>query len=282
MNYDTLTIIDLHLLVIKRITKKLKPSASMASTSSYQVLLNEPDEVDDVPLPPTTTSTTTDAVEPTPAILEVAAISPPVASLPPPPYVVDGSTVVGSSTEPSHELPPQYVDIVKLPTYNESEQLLDDEESDEQQHANNRYLFWFLRPDSLSRGAGAESGGFHELGSETGSDAAFMFSFLLALIFNWLGFLVSYCFTRSLAAYYGAISGFGMSLVKWAFIAQHSEWSRDFMVENPWFCYAFVLFGWVIFMRGVFAYIQMKRMAYRTGAAASESTGAHPACTMFG
>jgi hypothetical protein len=253
----------------------------MASNSSYQVLHNEPDEVDDArPQQPAATSV---VVEPV-ATPEVSMSPPPpaAATLPPPPYVVDGSTVQSSSSgEPSHELPPQYVDVVKLPTYNESEQLLDEENEDEHdehdEHRNNRYFFWFLRPDSLSR----NESGFQEIGSETGSDAAFMFSFLLALIFNWLGFLVSYCFTRSLAAYYGAISGFGMSLVKWAFIAQHSEWSRDFMVENPWFCYAFVLFGWVIFMRGVFAYIQMKRMAYRSNAAAN-SNSANAACTMFG
>lgn len=251
----------------------------MASSTGYQVLHNQPDDLDDAaPEQPAAVSPSTSvAVEPE-VVPEVAVSPPSTATLPPPPYVVDESTVQSGSGESTHELPPQYVDVVKLPTYNESEQLLDEENEDEHdEQRNNRYFFWFLRPDSLSR----DESGFQEIGSETGSDAAFMFSFLLALIFNWLGFLVSYCFTRSLAAYYGAISGFGMSLVKWAFIAQHSEWSRDFMVENPWFCYAFVLFGWVIFMRGVFAYIQMKRMAYRSSATAS-STGPNHACTMFG
>lgn len=213
--------------------------------SRYQALRNQDDEIDALNDGPT----------------EVDSDSIPVLP-PPPPYVADASVVgTGGGADPSDdEPPPQYVDVVKLPTYNESENLLENDdgeyEEDEESHSN-RFFFSFLHGNAFGGQRDDDEAGY-----ETGSDAAFMFSFLLALIFNCLGFLVAYFFTRSLASYYGAISGFGISLVKWAFIAQHSEWSRDLMVEYPWFSYAFVLFGWVIFMRGIFAYIQMKRFAH--------------------
>ena len=41
---------------------------------------------------------------------------------------------------------------------------------------------------------------------------------LVSFIFNWVGFLIAYCFTNTLSSQYGAITGFGLSLVKWAFI----------------------------------------------------------------
>jgi len=248
----------------------------MSSNSSYQVLHNQDDEIDSEGAGIEVASSSATAAVETPSSASGGDTIP---TVPPPPYIADGSINVAESS--SHaELPPQYVDIVKLPTYNESENLVEDDNEEEERddgERSNRFFFWFLHGDTLN---GSPRGGDSESWYETGSDAAFMFSFLLALIFNWIGFLVSYCFTRSLASYYGAISGFGISLVKWAFIAQHSEWSRDFMVENPWFCYAFVLFGWVIFMRGIFAYIQMKRFAYRSNSANANAVNG-PSCTMF-
>jgi len=221
----------------------------MSSNPSYQVLHNEDDSDDADQGENVTTVTVTDndshpsavgQVEPIPILLGES----------PPPYVAEGDAC---DAEPSNEPPPQYSDVVKLPTYNESENLVQNEDDESDEH-NRSFFYWFNTDSHNQRDDSCY---------EVGSDASFMFSFLLALIFNWIGFLFSYCFTRNLASYYGAISGFGISLVKWAFIAQHSNFSRDFMVQNPWFCYAFVLFGWVIFMRGIFAYIQLRRLANR-------------------
>ena len=55
------------------------------------------------------------------------------------------------------------------------------------------------------------------------------FSFLVAFVFNWVGFLAGYCFSNSMSAQYGAVSGFGLSLVKWAFIVKVS---MTFMSDN--------------------------------------------------
>jgi len=225
----------------------------MSSNLCYQVLVNQEDDHDGInqngahDVPAGAVSSDPPPVEEAEGHVEPIAIH---HGQSPPPYVAEGSTSVA---EPSNDPPPQYTDVVKLPTYNESENLEENEPDEPNEHGRS-FFFWFNN-DTLNH--------HNDSRYDVGSDASFMFSFLLALIFNWIGFLVSYCFTRSLASYYGAISGFGISLVKWAFIAQHSNWSREFMVENPWFCYAFVLFGWVIFMRGIFAYIQMKRLANR-------------------
>ena len=40
----------------------------------------------------------------------------------------------------------------------------------------------------------------------------------MAFVFNWLGFFAAYCMTKTVAGRYGAISGFGLSVVKWVLI----------------------------------------------------------------
>lgn len=44
--------------------------------------------------------------------------------------------------------------------------------------------------------------------------------FLVAFLFNWIGFFLSFCLTTSAAGRYGAISGFGLSLIKWILIVR--------------------------------------------------------------
>lgn len=237
----------------------------MSSNPRYTPLHNE--DVDDTDAAPVTTTITTTTEETnnveSPALPPASGVGdvednpgPPNQS--PPPYTVSGGEPSHDHVEFSNEPPPLYTDVVKLPTYNESENLVDDDEDDEENeehetsHGQRSIFFNWLHHDTV------HSDG--ERDSPIGSDAWFMFSFMLALLFNWIGFLISYCFTNNLASYYGAIAGFGISLVKWTFIAQSSEWSKEFMMENPWFCYAFGLFGMVMFMRGIFAYIQLKRL----------------------
>lgn len=42
----------------------------------------------------------------------------------------------------------------------------------------------------------------------------------VAFLFNWIGFFLSFCLTTSAAGRYGAISGFGLSLIKWVLIVR--------------------------------------------------------------
>ncbi|GCB84546.1 hypothetical protein scyTo_0025245 [Scyliorhinus torazame] len=56
-----------------------------------------------------------------------------------------------------------------------------------------------------------------------GNDGIFMLTFFMAFLFNWIGFFLSFCLTTSAAGRYGAISGFGLSLIKWILIVRVSE-----------------------------------------------------------
>uniref|UniRef100_A0A8C7XHR7 Nedd4 family interacting protein 1 n=1 Tax=Oryzias sinensis TaxID=183150 RepID=A0A8C7XHR7_9TELE len=55
-----------------------------------------------------------------------------------------------------------------------------------------------------------------------GNDGIFMLTFFMAFLFNWIGFFLSFCLTTSAAGRYGAISGFGLSLIKWVLIVRAS------------------------------------------------------------
>lgn len=50
----------------------------------------------------------------------------------------------------------------------------------------------------------------------------FFSAFTVAFLFNWIGFFLSFCLTTSAAGRYGAISGFGLSLIKWILIVRVS------------------------------------------------------------
>jgi hypothetical protein len=65
--------------------------------------------------------------------------------------------------------------------------------------------------------------------------------FIVAFLFNWIGFLLLMCFCHTIAARYGALSGFGLSLAKWTLIVKHST---DFASrENSWLWWLIMAFG---------------------------------------
>ena len=49
-------------------------------------------------------------------------------------------------------------------------------------------------------------------------EISILVSFLVSFILNWIGFLVGYCLGNTYAARYGSTAGFGLSLIKWAFL----------------------------------------------------------------
>jgi len=64
---------------------------------------------------------------------------------------------------------------------------------------------------------------------------------VVAFLFNWIGFLLLMCFCHTIAARYGALSGFGLSLAKWTLIVKHST---DFGAhENGWLWWLVMAFG---------------------------------------
>ena len=80
-----------------------------------------------------------------------------------------------------------------------------------------------------------------------GTDLAFFTAFLTAFLFNWVGFLLLMCFCHTIAARYGALAGFGLSLSKWTLIVKRStDMVKD---ENAWLWWLVLAFGFLICMR---------------------------------
>jgi hypothetical protein len=91
-----------------------------------------------------------------------------------------------------------------------------------------------------------------------GTDIMFITAFLIAFLFNWVGFLMLTCFCHTIAARYGALSGFGLSLAKWTLIVKHST---DFAAsrDNSWLWWLIMAFGFLICVRALVQYISIKR-----------------------
>ncbi|CAM9285620.1 unnamed protein product, partial [Lampetra planeri] len=71
-----------------------------------------------------------------------------------------------------------------------------------------------------------------------GNDGIFMVSFFMSFLFNWIGFFLSFCLTNTR---YGAISGFGLSLVKWIIIVRFSEYFAGYFDGQYWLWWIFLM-----------------------------------------
>jgi len=101
-----------------------------------------------------------------------------------------------------------------------------------------------------------------------GNDFVFFTAFLTAFLFNWIGFLLLMCFCHTIAARYGALAGFGLSLAKWTLIVKNST---DFASsENSWLWWLITAFGMLVCMRAVFQYLHIKRSWRHLSSAARE------------
>lgn len=101
-----------------------------------------------------------------------------------------------------------------------------------------------------------------------GTDLMFVTAFLVAFLFNWIGFLMLTCFCHTIAARYGALSGFGLSLAKWTLIVKHSTDLASH--ENSWLWWLIMAFGFLICVRALVQYISIKRTWRLLSAAAQE------------
>jgi len=102
-----------------------------------------------------------------------------------------------------------------------------------------------------------------------GNDFVFFTAFLTAFLFNWIGFLLLMCFCHTIAARYGALSGFGLSLAKWTLIVKNST---DFASasDNSWLWWLITAFGMLVCMRAIFQYLHIKRTWRHLSTAARE------------
>jgi len=94
-----------------------------------------------------------------------------------------------------------------------------------------------------------------------GNDGIFMLTFFMAFLFNWIGFFLSFCLTPSAAGRYGAISGFGLSLVKWILIVRFSTYFPGYFDGQYWLWWVFLGLGFLLFFRGFINYSRVRKMA---------------------
>ncbi|XP_059500200.1 NEDD4 family-interacting protein 1-like isoform X1 [Stegostoma tigrinum] len=90
--------------------------------------------------------------------------------------------------------------------------------------------------DEFTLGDGYDEGNQLSLGN----DGIFLVTFFIAFIFNWIGFFLSFCSTNTIAGRYGAISGFGLSLIKWILIVRFSDYFIGYFEGKIWLWWIFL------------------------------------------
>ncbi|KAM9610212.1 NEDD4 family-interacting protein 2 [Trichechus inunguis] len=226
-------------------------------TGRYQVLHNEEDNSESSATEqPSTSNATPQIVQTAPStpVLETNSSPPPYSSI-----TVEVPTT--SDTEAYSEfypVPPPYSVATSLPTYDEAEkakaaamaaaaaetsQTIQEEECPPRDD--------FSDADQL----------------RVGNDGIFMLAFFMAFIFNWLGFCLSFCITNTIAGRYGAICGFGLSLIKWILIVRFSDYFTGYFNGQYWLWWIFLVLGLLLFFRGFVNYLKVRNMSESMAAA---------------
>uniref|UniRef100_G3SMH5 Nedd4 family interacting protein 2 n=2 Tax=Loxodonta africana TaxID=9785 RepID=G3SMH5_LOXAF len=226
-------------------------------TGRYQVLHNEEDNSESSAIEQPSTS------NPTPQIVQTAPSTPVLEndSSPPPYSSITVEVPTTSDTEAYSEfypVPPPYSVATSLPTYDEAEkakaaamaaaaaetsQRIQEEECPPRDD--------FSDADQL----------------RVGNDGIFMLAFFMAFIFNWLGFCLSFCITNTIAGRYGAICGFGLSLIKWILIVRFSDYFTGYFNGQYWLWWIFLVLGLLLFFRGFVNYLKVRNMSESMAAA---------------
>jgi len=162
-----------------------------------------------------------------------------------------GTTQPGNVFIPMEEPPPEYSVATTLPTYEQSE--LSKEKG--------VFIECEAHPagsqDDRESGTGNDNWESEPDSALLGNDFVFFTAFITAFFFNWVGFLLLMCFCHTIAARYGALAGFGLSLAKWTLIVKRStDLVRN---ENTWLWWLVLGFGFLIFARACVQYLQIKR-----------------------
>lgn len=227
------------------------------ATGRYQVLHNEEDNSEPSAIEQPSAS------HPTAQIMQTAPSAPaPETDSSPPPYSsITVEVPTTSDTEVYNEfypVPPPYSVATSLPTYDEAEkakaaamaaaaaetsQRIQEEECPPRDD--------FSDADQL----------------RVGNDGIFMLAFFMAFIFNWLGFCLSFCITNTIAGRYGAICGFGLSLIKWILIVRFSDYFTGYFNGQYWLWWIFLVLGLLLFFRGFVNYLKVRNMSESMAAA---------------
>lgn len=223
----------------------------LQAVSRYQVLHNEDDHSE-----PSSTE------QPCSSIQTVQASEPALLPEvdPSPPSYSSISAGAAGTTELQNEfypVPPPYSVATTLPTYDEAEK---------------------AKAAAMAAAAAAESApreeeypprdDFSDADQlRVGNDGIFMLAFFMSFIFNWIGFCLSFCITNTIAGRYGAICGFGLSLIKWILIVRFSDYFTGYFNGQYWLWWIFLVLGLLLFFRGFVNYMKVRNMSESTAAA---------------
>lgn len=113
-----------------------------------------------------------------------------------------------------------------------------------------------------------------------GDDVSFVCTFLVSFFLNWVGYLMCFCLSTTIAARSGALSGFGLALVKVTFLLKHfhdlhrseeghivkADDGQEYRVPviSMWFLAFFFIIGMVCFVQGIVTYVRAKAAFRRT------------------
>lgn len=167
----------------------------------------------------------------------------------PPPYssiLLDGAAYCEDKLDVVLPTPPSYSVATTLPSYDEAQR----------SKAEASLPLVAGREDELARDD------FEDVDQlRIGNDGVFMLTFFMAFLFNWIGFFLSFCLTTSAAGRYGAVSGFGLSLIKWILIVRFSTYFPGYFDGQFWLWWVFLVLGFLLFLRGFINYARIRRMA---------------------
>ncbi|KAL1021901.1 hypothetical protein UPYG_G00019500 [Umbra pygmaea] len=223
--------------------------------SRYQVLENDEDDSCE---PSTSTQqpvTSAQAFSAPPAGLVPVALEGD-AEAPPPPYasIIVGAAsaipVEGGCYPSDFPVPPPYSVATSLPTYDEAEKA---------KAASMALSAVEVMPQEDDFPPRDDFSDADQL--RVGNDGIFMLAFFMAFLFNWIGFCLSFCLTNTIAGRYGAICGFGLSLIKWILIVRFSDYFTGYFNGQYWLWWIFLVLGLLLFFRGFVNYLKVRNMS---------------------
>lgn len=198
---------------------------------------------------------------------------------PPPPYEglvkADDSNRQSGTYGLSHmDTLPSYAVATDLPTYEEAERAKANEMRENPLMSGHDFQNCDQTATSHLSNSTQQSGGsrsgypeddrvpaydpYHLTGVSIGTDWIFLCTFAISFLFNWLGFLISLCITNTVAGRCGALSGLGLSMVKWVVIMKHNTMAQGFLQGDSWVWWILVVCGFLLFLRGCIQYVNMK------------------------
>ncbi|XP_069826769.1 NEDD4 family-interacting protein 2 isoform X1 [Dendropsophus ebraccatus] len=236
----------------------------LQAASRYQVLENEDDPSETPAGEQPSTSTQASQACQTTAASAVDTSPPPYSSI-----VVDNGVDNEAHSE-FYPVPPPYSVATTLPTYDEAEKakaaaMAAAAAEASQRHGpirESRSLFdeIFLSPSEEEEYPPRDD--FSDADQlRVGNDGIFMLAFFMAFIFNWIGFCLSFCITNTIAGRYGAICGFGLSLIKWILIVRFSDYFTGYFNGQYWLWWIFLVLGLLLFFRGFVNYLKVRNMS---------------------